>query len=112
MQQKGKLIDVIELNLVISLVNIKVKSRNQSGQHPGYPHTIICRFNKFKDKQQILNNAAKLRDTGIYIYEDFSKDTMDLPKTLREKVLQYRRQNKFPCLNYRGIIVRAFDNVR
>ena len=67
----------------------RVKSRNQSGQHQGRPRTIICRFNKFKDKQQILNNAKKLRDTGIYIYEDFSKDTMDLRKTLWEKVLQY-----------------------
>ena len=112
MQQKWKLIDAIELNLVISLVNIKVKSRNQSGPHQGYTRTIICRFNKFKDKQQILNNATKLGDTGIYIYKDFSKDTMDLRKTLREKVLQYRRQNKFACINYRGIIVRAFDNVR
>ena len=56
----------------------RVKSRNQSGQHPGCPRTIICQFNKFKDKQQISNNTKKLRDRGIYIYEDFSKDTMVL----------------------------------
>ena len=56
----------------------RVKPRNQSGQYQGPPCPIICRFNKFKDKQQILNNAKKLRDTGIYIYEYFSKDTMDL----------------------------------
>ena len=90
----------------------QVKSRNQSGKYQGHPCTIICRFNQFKDKQQILNNAKKLRDTGIYIYENFSKDTMDLRKALWEKVLQYRRQNKFFCLNYRSIIVRYFDNVR
>ena len=35
----------------------RVKPRNQSGQHRGRPLTITCRFNKFKDKQQILNNA-------------------------------------------------------
>ena len=89
-----------------------VKSCNQSGQHQGHPCTIICRLNKFKDKQQILNNAKKLRDTDIFIYKDFSKNTMDLWKTLWEKVLQYRRQNKFTCFNYRSIIVRDFDNVR
>ena len=89
-----------------------INSRNQSGQHPGRPRTIICRFNKFKDKQQILNNAKKLRSRGIYIYKDFSKGTMDLWKTIWEKVLQYYRQNKFACLNYRSIIVRDFDNVR
>ena len=56
----------------------RVKSCNQSGQHQGHPRTIICQLNKFKDKQQILNNAKKLRDTDIFIYEDFSKNTMDL----------------------------------
>ena len=90
----------------------RVKSRNQSGQHEGRPRTIIYQYNNFKDKQQSLNNGKKLRDTGIYIYEDFSKDTMSLLKTLWEKVLQYRRQNKFAYLNYRSIIVRDFDNVR
>ena len=69
----------------------RVKSRNQSGQHQGRPQTIICRYDKFKDKQQILNNAKKLRDTDVYIYKDFSKDTMDLRKTLWEKVLRYQR---------------------
>ena len=85
----------------------RVKSCNQSGQHQGHHHTIICWFHKFKDKQQILNNAKKLRETGIYIYEDFSKDMMDLQKTLWEKVLQYQKQNKFACLSYRSIIVRV-----
>ena len=32
----------------------RVKSRNQPGQHQGHPCSIICRFNKFEDKQQIL----------------------------------------------------------
>ena len=51
----------------------RVKSRNQFGQHPGCPRTIICQFNKFKDKQQILKNAKKLRDRGIYMTEGFFK---------------------------------------
>ena len=55
-----------------------VNSRNQSGQHPGRPRTVICRFNNFKDKQQIFKNAKKLRSRGIYIYKDFSKGTIDL----------------------------------
>ena len=87
----------------------QVKSRNQSGQHQGSPGTIIFRFNKVKDKQQILNNVKKLRDTAIYIYENFSRIyEKDLRKTLWEKVLEYRGQNKFVCLYYRSIIVREF----
>ena len=59
------------------------------------PRTVVCRLNRFKDKQRILNNAKKLKDMGIYIYEDFSKDTMELKKSLWEQVLEYRKQNKF-----------------
>ena len=70
------------------------------------PRTIVCRFLCFKDKQKILLNAKKLKDTGIFIYEDFYSDTMELRKWLREKVLEYRRQDKYAYLNYRAIVVR------
>ena len=56
------------------------------------PRTVVCRFTKFKDKQCVLSHARKLKGTGIYIYEDFSQDTMELRKSLWEQVLEYRRQ--------------------
>ena len=55
------------------------------------PHTIICWFNKFKEKEKKLANIKKLENTGIYIYQDFSKDTMEFRKTLWEEILEYRR---------------------
>ena len=70
------------------------------------PRTIVCRFLRFKDKQKILQNAKKLKDAGIVIYEDFCSDTMKLRKSLWEKVLEYRRQGKYTYLNYRTIVVR------
>ena len=70
------------------------------------PRTIICRCVRFKDKQKILQNAKKLKNTGIYIYEDFCKDTMELRKSLWEEVLNYRCQGKFAYLNYRSVVVR------
>ena len=57
------------------------------------PRTIIFKLNKFKDKQKILQNARNLKDTGIFIYEDFCDDTMELRKSLWEQVLEHRRQN-------------------
>ena len=51
----------------------RVKSRHQSGQHQGCPCTIICRFNKFKDKQQILNNTKKLRDRYLHLQRFFKR---------------------------------------
>ena len=49
------------------------------------PSTIKCKITKFKDKQFILRNIKKLKDTGIFIYKSFSKETIELRKTLWEK---------------------------
>ena len=48
---------------------------------------------------------------GIFIYEDFSKDGMELKKSLWDQDLEYWKQNKFACLNYRNIIVRDHNFV-
>ena len=76
------------------------------------PCTTVCRLNQFKDKHHILNNAKKLKITSTFIYEDFSKDTMALRKSLWEHVFKYLKQIKFACLNYKSIIVRDHNGVR
>ena len=83
-------------------------------KHQNCLRTIICRTTKFKEKQEILKNAKLLKNTGIFVYEDFCKDTMELRKELWQEVLEYRRQDKFAYLNYRSIIVRDHgrDSVR
>ena len=70
------------------------------------PRTVVCTFLHFKDKHKVLLNAKKLKDTGIFIYEYVSKTTMQLRKSLWEKVLQHRQQNKIAHLNYRSIVVK------
>ena len=47
---------------------------------PTCPRTVICRLTKFKGKQKILINAKVLKDTGIFVYEDYCKDTMNVRK--------------------------------
>ena len=46
-----------------------------------------------------------LKNAGIFIYEDFYKDTMGLRKEIWQEVLEYRRQNKFAYLNSRSMVV-------
>ena len=62
--------------------------------------------------RKMKTRRKKLKNTGIFIYEDFSKATMELGKSLWEQVLEYPKQNKFACLNYRSIIVRDRNGVR
>ena len=68
--------------------------------------TIVCELFRFEDKEIILQNAKKIKDTGIFIYEDFGKVTMELQKSFWENVLGHRQQNKMVCLNYKCVVVR------
>ena len=94
------------LNLILNNLNvesnIKINRCHRFGKRRGSrPRTIVCRFLRFKDKQKVLQNAKKLEDTGIILYEDFCSDTMELRKLLWEK-----GKSKYAYLNYRTIVVR------
>ena len=58
--------------------------KTNTGQDRDRQPTIVCRPNRFKDKQRISNNSKKkpLKNTGIFIHEGFSKDSMELRKSL------------------------------
>ena len=59
-----------------------------------------------KDEHKVLQNAKKLKSTGIFIYGDFSNATIELRKSLWEEVLQHQQQNKIAYLNYRSIVAK------
>ena len=76
----------------------RISAQTNSSKNQNRSRTIICKATKFKDKQKILKSAKCLKDTGIFIYEDFCKDTMDL--------------RKFAFLNYRSVVVREHGRDR
>ena len=39
------------------------------------PRTIVLRLSNFKEKSIILKNVNKLKGSGVYINEDFSRET-------------------------------------
>ena len=57
--------------------------------------SIITKLYNYKDKEYILKNAHHLKDTNIYIYEDFSKETMAIRKSLWDKIKKLRQQGKY-----------------
>ena len=50
---------------------------------------ILMCFPLPKTFKFLLRNARKLKDRGIFIYDDFSKEAIELRKTLWEHVLEY-----------------------
>ena len=56
----------------------RISAQTKSSKNQNRSRTIIRKVTKFKDKQKILKCAKCLKDTGIFSYKDFCKDTMDL----------------------------------
>ena len=70
-EYKEKVTEVIKNKLNMENVT-DIDRCHRMSKHKGHrSHPIIFRLNKFKDKQKILRNAKKFKDTKIYIYENF-----------------------------------------
>ena len=74
----------------------------------GQPRTLIIKLLWYQDKINILENAKKLKGTGSYINEDFSRETTEKWKKLWDDVVRLRDEGKYAILNYDRIEVRDF----
>ena len=71
------------------------------------PRAVVCKFLRSKDKHKNLQSSKKLKNSGIFIYDNFFKVMMELIKSLWEEVLQHQKQNKIAHSNYRSIAVKG-----
>ena len=71
------------------------------------PRTVVCKLEKYKDKDNILRNGRKLKGTDIYINEDFSKETLAIRKELWQQVLKNRSNGKISYLRYKTVISKV-----
>ena len=51
----------------------------------------MVKFSSDKTKEMIVKNARKLKDTGYYINEEFSKETVETRKENWKKVKVLRK---------------------
>jgi hypothetical protein len=72
------------------------------------PRTIVMKCLSYKDKQRILMQTRKLKNTGIYINEDFSLETTNIRKSLKVKMFEERRKGKYAIIKYDRLYVDAF----
>ena len=68
------------------------------------PRTIVCNLLSFKEKKLVIKNAKNLKNTNIFIDEDFSPETMEYRKQLWEEVKELRRKGNIAYLNYRSVV--------
>ena len=100
-----KVLSILTNNL--NLQNIRIERAHRMGPHNNdKKRTVIIKLLDYKDKVGILKNAKNLKNTGLYINEDFSNETMAIRKQLWNDVKQLRLQGKFAVLKYDRIYCR------
>ena len=72
------------------------------------PRTVVFKLLNFQDKVEIMKNCKNLKNTGIYINEDFCKETNELRKKLWEDVKKLRLDGKYAVIQYNKIVTGDF----
>ncbi|XP_065642544.1 uncharacterized protein LOC136074167 [Hydra vulgaris] len=72
------------------------------------PRSIVLKLLNYHDKNKILSSVNKLKGTGIYIKEDYPKETMLERKKLWEEVKRLRNEGKFAVIKFDKIYCRDF----
>ena len=108
--------DLLDHNFVMEkLTELEDRSRRINVRIDGIPgtsnqskpRTVVCNCFYVSDTStRFWKMGKKLKYTGIFIYEDFSKAAMELRKSLWEEVLRHQQQNKIAYLNYRSNLVK------
>ena len=70
------------------------------------PRPIVCKILSYKQKKEIQKNANKLKDTNIFINEEFCHETRLHRKQLWEEVKRLCRESQIARLNYRSVVVK------
>ena len=70
------------------------------------PRSICVKFLRFKDKSAVLKSAKKLKNTGVYINEDYSELVMAKRKEQLPKLREAREQGKIAYFSYDKLVIR------
>ena len=62
------------------------------------PRKITAKLLNYNEKEEIMKQAFKLKDTSIYTREDYSKETIPIHKKLWEEVKNLRKTVKYAVL--------------
>lgn len=90
----------------LGVESIEIERAHRTKSKSNGIHTIAAKLLNYKDKVRILRKSHLLKDTDIYIYEDFCKETVAKRKGLWAKVLDLRKKGRFATLIYDRIYER------
>lgn len=72
------------------------------------PRTVIFKLLNYKDKEEIIGKRKMLKNSGIYIDEDFSFETIQIRKKLRKDMYAEREKGRFSYISYDKLVSVPF----
>ena len=70
------------------------------------PRPIVARFHYFSDRETILKNSNKLKNTNIYVNEDLCVNSQNLRKAQLPELKQARRDGKIAYFSHTKLITK------
>ena len=84
----------------------RTKKKKKKNSKQKQPRTIICRLLNYKDKESILLNCRKLKESNIFVNEDFSQETLDHGRELWREIKRLcEKEDKIAYQRYSSIMV-------
>ena len=99
---------IFEERLEVSTV--KIERAHRVGRKSEKSRTIVLKLLDYNDKERILRKTKLLKNTGVYINEDFCNETVEKRKNLWKQVIEHRKNGKFAKIMYDRIIVNEFKS--
>ena len=96
--------DKMQLNN-IAIDKIHRLPQKQNITRQSQPRTIIARLQKPSDRNMILKNSFKLKNTGIFINDDVSEGTMRIRKEKIDSLKEARRNGKAAFFVGRRLVI-------
>ena len=104
---ENKIYNLLKNKLEMDTSNSSIERAHGIGEKSNdKERVIVVQSSFYKDKINILRNCKKLKGTKISISENFSKETMQIPKEKWKEVLAKRKQDEILYLQYRSVICK------
>jgi hypothetical protein len=101
------ILKIIRESMKINITDYELDRVHRLGGNSNNSPPMIIRFLSWKVKEEVLKNSYRLRNTGIWISEDFSYETRQYRNKLRPFIRQAREEEKKVSLRYTTVIING-----
>lgn len=78
----------------------------RSASRGARPRTVVARFARFADRQLVIKNSSRLKNTHIYINEDLCEASVQLRKAKLSELRKAKAEGKIAYFSHTKLIVR------